>query len=229
MVIRVNVKIESRILPSQNIKSSYKTGQKYIYKKNCVPSTTLFWYFYQYLLHFKGKSFLIGKDSMSCHEVTALVYSPASISVPEGLAVTCWHHFIHLVENERRVPCSFMILSHLARFLALLVCLTPRAWKIENVLLCSPSSLSVSLCLYVCNKHLHENICLHTKIYLCVGVVTRKCLLFALKKNTQTAVPVISKPISNTVYLFPVSLSWTERSAMCTLSQETRGEGRLQV
>lgn len=145
-------------------------------------------FFYQYLLHFKRKSFLIGKDSMTCHEVTALVYSLASVSVPEGLAVTCWHHFIHLVENERRVPCSFMILSHLARFLALLVCLTPRAWKIENMLLCSPRLL-VSLCLYVCNsyKHLHKNICLHTKIYLCVcvGVVAPKCLLFAFKKTAK--------------------------------------------
>lgn len=79
-----------------------------------------------------------------------------------------------------------MILSHLARFLALLVCLTPRAWKIENMLLCSPRLL-VSLCLYVCNsyKHLHKNICLHTKIYLCVcvGVVAPKCLLFAFKKK----------------------------------------------
>lgn len=45
--------------------------------------------FYQYLLHFKRKSFLIGKDSLTCHEVTALVYSLASVSVPEGLAVTC--------------------------------------------------------------------------------------------------------------------------------------------
>lgn len=102
-----------------------------------------------FLLPFQMKSVLMAKNSLSCHGVTALVYSPASVWDPEGLAVTRWHHFIQLVENERRVPCSFMILSHLARFLLLLVCLMPRAWKIENMLFCSPSlsfSISVGEC-----------------------------------------------------------------------------------
>lgn len=109
--------------------------------------------------------FSMEKHSVPCDGVTALVYSSASISDPKGLAVTCWHHFIHLVENERRVPCNFMILSHLAKFLSLLVCLTPRAWKTENMLLCT---LSPSV--YMCYKHLHKNICLHTKILVYVGV-----------------------------------------------------------
>lgn len=38
---------------------------------------------------FEMKSFLMGKDSVSCHRVTALVYRPASISDPKGLEVTC--------------------------------------------------------------------------------------------------------------------------------------------
>lgn len=121
----------------------------------------------------------MGEDSVSCHGVTALVYSPASILDPEGLAVTCWHHFIHLVENERRVACSFMIL--LARFLSLLVCLTPTAWKIENMFLCSPS-FSVSV--YVCYsyKHLHTKIFVYTLKYLCVGVCDPWVLALCWKK-----------------------------------------------
>lgn len=87
------------------------------------------------------------------------------------------------------------------------------------------------MCVTVTNTYTKIFVCTlkYICVCVCVGVVAPKCLLFAFKKNSQTAVAVISKPISNTVYQFLVSLSWTERSAMSTVSQQTRGEGRLQV
>lgn len=147
----------------------------------CSPALLYFLVFSAIATPFQMKSFLMGKDSVSCHGVTALVYRPASISDPGGLAVTCWHHFIHLVGNERRVPCSFMILSHLARFLSLLVCLTPRAWKIEKYALVLSLSLSMSLCLCVLQLQTptHKNICLHTKICVRGCFLTPECLPFA--------------------------------------------------
>lgn len=53
------------------------------------PALLYFLIFFAIAVPFRMKSFLMGKDSVSCHGVTALVYSPASISDPGGLAVTC--------------------------------------------------------------------------------------------------------------------------------------------
>ena len=146
------------------------------------PAVLYFLMFFAMATPFQMKSFLMGKDSVSCHVVTALVYSPASISDPEGLAVTCWHHFIHLVENERRVPCSFTILSHLARFLSLLVCLTPRAWKIENML---SLPLSLDVCVLQLQTPTHKKCFVCTLKYLCVGVCNPWVLALCLKKHAK--------------------------------------------
>lgn len=44
-------------------------------------------FFFAIAAHFQMKSFLMGKDSVSCHGVTALVYSLSSDLVPEGPTV----------------------------------------------------------------------------------------------------------------------------------------------
>jgi len=148
------------------------------------------------------KYVLIGKDSLSCHEVTALVYSPANISDPEGL--TCWHHFIHLVENERRVPRSFTIMSHLASFLSLLVCLTPRAWKVL--------SPSLSMCVTVTNTH--------TKIFV-RGLFAPQCACPLLKKQQQQTATLLSVRLNpraaqlRRLPLAGVPPSWAEKGLRC--------------
>lgn len=107
----------------------------------------------------------MGKDSVSVsHGVTALVYSPASISDPEGLAVTCWHHFIHLVENERRVPLQFYDLIPLGK-----ISVAPgmsNAQGMENRKYALVLSLSPSLYVLQLQTPTHKNICLHTKIFV---------------------------------------------------------------
>lgn len=108
------------------------------------------------------------------------------------------------VENERRVPCSFIISSHLARFLSLLVCLLPRAWK--NV-------LSLSHCLCFSLKHLHTNMCEHSNMY--VGVMP-KSLAFAYINKTVNfpyccTCHFQASSFSSRRHLSP---SWTEWSDM---------------
>lgn len=139
-------------------------------------------------------------------------------SDPEGLAVTCWHRFIHLVENERRVPCSFMILSHLARFLSLLVCLTPRAWKNRKYgFMFSPSPfLRLFLCCSNTETPTHINICLCTKIFVCGRLHPPSPWPLPIKIKQQSlcvAVPVICEPLGYTVFpLWHLSAFWTVQS-----------------
>lgn len=172
---------------------------------------------------FQGKYPLMGKNSVSCHGITALVYSPASILDPEGLTVTCWHHFIHLVENKRRVACSFMILSHLARFLSLLVCLTPTAWKIEYIF----PVLSLFFCLGVCVLQLqtptHKNICLHTEIYMrgCLWPLSACPLLE--KRAKLLYLSSMSPAATNTSSWYHSLLDWVV--PICRVSQQIREEG----
>lgn len=104
-----------------------------------------------------------------------------------------------------------MILSHLARFLSLLVCLMPTAWKIKNML--HVLALSVYACYSY--KHLHTKIFVCTLEYLCVGV-TPESLPFAYKNKTKSfcsAVPVISKPLSYIVFLFLASFFLLDQTA----------------
>lgn len=161
-------------------------------------------------------------------------------SHPEGLAVTCWHHFIHLVENERRVPCSFMILSHLARFLLLLVCLVPRAWKTEEKKKCSvfsPSAfprLSFLCCRYT-KTPTHINICLHTKIFVCGRQPPPRFLPSAYKNKTAQSLCCSICHLANlsvTPFLTPTAalcfLDWTVHCVQSeSAHRREKGEGRL--
>lgn len=79
-----------------------------------------------------------------------------------------------------------MILSHLARFLSLLVCLTPRAWKTEYMLYVLPLSPSLFLCMCVVVTNTYTKIFVCTLKYLSVGVCKPWVLaLCFIKKKTQ--------------------------------------------
>lgn len=73
----------------------------------------------------------MGKDSGCCHKVTALLLSSPSIS--DLFQITDWPHFIHLIENEGRLPSSFMVSSNLERFLSLEVILEENGKKEERI------------------------------------------------------------------------------------------------
>lgn len=128
-----------------------------------------------------------------------------------------------------------MILSHLARFLSLLVCLTPRAWKNRKYgFMFSPSPfLRLFLCCSNTETPTHINICLHTKIFVCGRFASPKSLAFAYKN--KTAKPVLqylsSANLSVTLFspLWHLSAFRAEWTAMCRVSQHISGEGRFQV
>lgn len=128
-----------------------------------------------------------------------------------------------------------MILSHLARFLSLLVCLTPRAWKNRKYgFMFSPSPfLRLFLCCSNTETPTHINICLHTKIFVCGRLHPPSPWPLPIKIKQQSlcvAVPVICEPLGYAVFpLWHLSAFWVEWTAMCRVSQHISGEGRFQV
>lgn len=136
----------------------------------CFPAQLYFLIYLAIATPFQLKSLLMGKDSVSCHRVTALVYSPASIFGSWGARSNMLTPFYPFSLKWEESALQFYDLIPLGK-----ISVAPgmsNAQGMENRKCSLPLSLSLSLSVYVyySYKHLHTKIFVCTLKYLCVGV-----------------------------------------------------------
>lgn len=188
---------------------------------------------------FQMKSLMMGKDSVSCHGVTALVYSPASIFRSWGARSNMLTPFYPFSWKWEESALQFYDLIPLGEISVAPGMSNAQGMENRKYARCA-LPLSVSMSVYECYsyKHLHRKIFVGALKYMCVGVCKPWVLALCLKKKRKKKakaklvccctchLKASQLLFGSSWYLFP---SWTEWSTMHRVSQQIRGEVRLQV
>lgn len=157
------------------------------------------------------------KNSVSCHRVTAIVYSPASIFGSWGPRSNMLTPFYPFSWKWEESALQFYDLIPLGK-----ISVAPgmsNAQGMENKKY-AQCSLPLSMSVYVCYsyKHLHTKIFVCTLKYLCVGV-TPESLPFAYKNKTAKLLYCCTCHLqASELHCFPLSglfLSLGPNSSLC--------------